>query len=168
MPDPDKDDVARALERLTSGPGSAPTPQPRPRAAPTPQVRVSPSVAKTTAQKPAQKALRPAGPNAAPDQLLSAPISAARPKETEPKARRPAPGMGLRRTLIPILLTGGFLLIALAVVRFAWNSIDNPILDLPRWVVIAMVSLGAVCWLLAGANMFAVHRSLQRAGPERT
>ena len=71
--------------------------------------------------------------------------------------------MALRRTLIPILLTGGFLLFALALARFAWNSIDNPMLDLPRGILIAMVSLGVVCWLLAAANMFAVRRALQKS-----
>lgn len=170
MSDTEKDEAARALERLMSGQSAAPTPQPKPRAAPTPQVRVNPAVAKP-APKPAQKVARPAAPSSPPQQSLAQAMAAQRPAVSKKAKSREKPGMNLRRTLIPVLLTGGFLLLALATVRFAWNSIDNPMLDLPRGVLIAMVSLGVVCWLLAAANMFAVRRALrispqeQPAGP---
>jgi hypothetical protein len=171
MSDTDKDETARALERLTSGPSSGPTPQPRPRTAPTPQVRVNPAVArpaaqKPPAQKPVQKVARPAAPSSAPDQSLAAAVARARHATPKQKTQHAAPGLALRRTLIPVLLTGGFLLIGLAIIRFAWSSIDNPMLDLPRSVVIAMISLGVVCWVLAALNMFLVDRSLRKTQQE--
>ena len=173
MPDPDKDDVARALERMASGQSDAPTPQPKPRVGTPPKVRVNPAVPHSQAQKPVQKIARPAAPGAASPARAAAPASVARSLQESLKGAkvittarrvppRTAPAMGLRRTLIPILLTGGAILMALATVRYAWNSIDNPTLDLPRGIVIAMVALGLVCWLLAAANMLAVRRGMRK------
>jgi hypothetical protein len=177
MPDPDKDDVARALERLTSNPSSAPTPQPKPRVAPTPKVRVNPAASQPAVQKPAQKVARPGspGPNskarpAKPDsieQSIAAAASAARKSAPRAKAKQVIPGLALRRTLIPVLLTGGALLIILATIRYAWNSIDNPMTELPRTIATAMICVGLICWLLAAANMFLVRRALIKADVNR-
>jgi hypothetical protein len=164
MPDPDNDEVARALERLTSSPGKAPASNPRNRPAPSPKVRAAPVAA--------QPAKAPQKPKARPVQKIARPAAPAETKAPAPakpkpvpkkKTPPPIPGLALKRTLIPTLLTGGALLLALATVRYAWNSIDNPLLDVPRSMVIGMACVGVVCWLLAAANMYLVHRTILRA-----
>ena len=72
-------------------------------------------------------------------------------------------GVGLRRTLIPILLTGGVLLSALASIHFLWNSVDNPLIDLPGGVAFGLYGAALICWLLAAVNMAAVRRQIENS-----
>jgi hypothetical protein len=65
--------------------------------------------------------------------------------------------------LIPILLTGGVILAALATIHFIWDSVDNPAIDLPRSVVGGMYLLALICWGLAAANMAAVRRQIRNS-----
>ncbi len=181
MAEPTNEDAAKALERLTNP--QAPTPQPKPRPAPTakPQAtkpqpfKPQPAAKAGAAKASAAKAARPAGPPAkAPvvaKKAAPAPVDlqqalagahAAPGLRTAPRAKSDpvAFGLALKRTVIPVLLTLGFVLISLGVVHYAWKSDDNPVLELPTGVVIGMLAAGAVLWGLAALNMASVRRTL--------
>jgi hypothetical protein len=174
MAEPTNDDAARALERLSSP--DAPTPQPKPRIVPTaksPSGRPAAPSAKT-AKAPAPMAKAPAptrkpAPVAPPPSLQQA-LAESRLKPCGPKASprckpRTVPrGLGLKQTLIPILLTIGVILISLAIVHFAWKSDDNPVMDLPVWIIIALLAAGSLSWAVAGVNMLSVRRTLASRG----
>jgi hypothetical protein len=60
-----------------------------------------------------------------------------------------------RRTLIPILLTCGALLIAFASARHLVGP-DSPLADLPPWMAPVLILSGTVLLALAGLNMLSV------------
>ena len=66
----------------------------------------------------------------------------------------------LRRTFIPILLTAGFLLFVLGVLRFVWQD-NNPLLGLQPWLVALMFLFALALWALAALNVLAVKHQLQ-------
>ena len=178
MAEPTNDDAAKALEKLTNP--HAPTPQPKPRPAPTakPQpTKPQPFKPQPVAKAGPAKTARPAAPAHASTKTV---------KKSEPAppavdlqhalagARTAAPGLrtarraksdpvafqlALKRTAIPILLTLGFILIALGIVHYAWNSDDNPVLELPKGIVIGLLAGGVVLWVLAVLNMLSVRRA---------
>jgi len=165
MADPTNDEAARALERLASTQAGAPTPQPNPRAgAPTPRPATprpaAPGAGRSAAPATSAKPARPQAPAAQDLQRsLAAAATSRAPSSPKPVAKPRASGNTFRRTLIPILLTSGFILIALATVHYAWRSIDNPVVDLSTPIVLCMFATGAVAWALAAANMLAVRRA---------
>ena len=77
-----------------------------------------------------------------------------------PKIRTAGLSLGARRTLIPILLTGGFILIVLAGLHFLWVADNDPMAGVPLWLVGLMIVLSLVSWLLAAINMQAVKHLL--------
>jgi hypothetical protein len=175
MAEPTNDDAAKALERLANP--QAPTPQPRPRSAST----VKPQPTKPQPFKPqaagAPKTARPAAPAARAPALAKKAQPATPPVDLQqalagthaapglrsrarPKSDPVAFQLNLKRTAIPVLLTLGFILIALGTVHFAWKSDDNPVLELPNGIVIGMFAAGAVLWGLALLNMLSVRRTL--------
>lgn len=66
-----------------------------------------------------------------------------------------------RQTLIPILLTAGFIMVGLGVLHFVWNSENNPLTDLPGWLLAVLFAFGALLWVLAIANMLSVKSALE-------
>ena len=179
MAEPTNDDAAKALERLTNP--QAPTPQPKPRPAPTakPQPTKPQPFKPQPAGKPgAAKTVRPAAPAAkAPTKPVKKPEPPPPPVDlqqalagtraavglrTAPRAKSDpvAFQLALKRTAIPILLTLGFILIALGIVHYVWKSDDNPVLELPTSIVIGLLSGGVVLWGLAVLNMLSVRRTL--------
>lgn len=172
MADRENEEAARALERLSAPQTSGPTPQPKPRAA-----------AASSAAKPARPAApRPSAPVARPDaparpraaeaqDLQHALAAAAANPSASGTARAKPPGanartaLAFRRTVIPILLTLGFILVALALTHYAWKSDDNPVIELSTPIVLAMLATGLLAWLLAAANMLSVRRALRDASP---
>ncbi len=158
MADPTNDDAAKALDRLTSP--DAPRPQPKPRIIPTAKVPITRSAAgKARAPKPVAVAPQP---NL--QQALAEARKSSSSVRTATKSGSRLGGLWLKQTLIPALLTIGLILISLAIVHFAWKSDDNPVVELPRSIVLALLGAGVVCWGLAGANMLSVRRALALSG----
>jgi hypothetical protein len=182
--EPTNEDAAKALERLTNP--QAPTPQPKPRSAPAakpqptkPQPFKPQPVAKAGAAKAgAAKTTRPTAPAPkAPTKPVKKPEPPPPPLDlqqalagtraavglrTAPRAKSDpvAFQLALKRTAIPILLTLGFVLIALVIVHYVWKSDDNPVLELPTGIVIGLLAGGVVLWGLALLNMLSVRRTL--------
>ena len=79
------------------------------------------------------------------------------------KAKRVPTGASLkfRRTVIPILLTGGLIMAVLGIVHFAWTGENNPMGGLPVWLVGVLFAFALLLWVLAGANMMAVKQMMQ-------
>ena len=67
-----------------------------------------------------------------------------------------------RRTVIPVLLTCGLLLVIAATMRLV-TSPDTPLRSLPPWMSWAGYALGGLLWGVALINMFSVRKDLQRA-----
>jgi len=67
-----------------------------------------------------------------------------------------------RRTVIPVLLTCGLLLVIAATMRLV-TSPDTPLRSLPPWMSWAGYALGLLLWGVALINMFSVRKELQRA-----
>jgi hypothetical protein len=65
-------------------------------------------------------------------------------------------GLGARRTFIPILLTGGFIMFGLGLLHFIWHADNNPMGGLPPWLVALLFLFGLVLWGMAFANMMTV------------
>lgn len=78
------------------------------------------------------------------------------------KPKRQAFGQSIRfrQTFIPILLTGGFIMIVLALLHFAWTGESNPLSELPTWLLAVLVLFGLILWALAAANMMSVKSAL--------
>lgn len=68
-----------------------------------------------------------------------------------------------RRTVIPVLLTCGLLLVIAATMRLV-TSPDTPLRSLPPWMSWAGYALAVLLWSVALINMFSVRKELQRAG----
>lgn len=81
-------------------------------------------------------------------------------------SRAPGRALALRRTLIPILLTAGVILVALGLLRLLWQT-DNPLAGLPAWLVAVMFVFALVLWGLAAVNMLAVKHQLA-GGPRQS
>ena len=81
-----------------------------------------------------------------------------------PKQKGVAFGQSIsfRQTLIPILLTGGLIMIGLGSLRFIWQSENNPLGGLPIVLVIILFVFGAILWGLAAANMIVVKQILDK------
>jgi len=65
-----------------------------------------------------------------------------------------------RRTIIPLLLTAGLLLLATAVLRFVAHP-DSPLAGLPAWIPVVLVLVAAVILGVAGLNMAQVRQHLR-------
>jgi hypothetical protein len=84
--------------------------------------------------------------------------------EAAPKPQGLAFGQSIsfRQTLIPILLTGGLIMLGLGSLRFIWQSENNPLIALPLVLVIILFVFGVGLWGLAVANMIVVKQILDR------
>lgn len=80
------------------------------------------------------------------------------------KPKRPAFGhsVGFRQTLIPILLTAGFIMVMLGLLHFLWGGDNNPLADLPGWLLAVLFLFGFMLWGFAAANMLSVKAALDR------
>ena len=81
----------------------------------------------------------------------------------KPKTAGFGQSIGFRQTTIPILFTGGFILIALAALHYLWNADNNPMGGLPVWLTGVMFLFGLVLWGLAVANMMTVKHLIAEA-----
>jgi hypothetical protein len=66
-----------------------------------------------------------------------------------------------RQTFIPVLLTGGLILIALGAMHFAMSGQDNPIAGMAVWLAALLLVFGLGLWGLAGANMMVVKHIIE-------
>lgn len=80
----------------------------------------------------------------------------------EPKVKRQAFGqtINFKRTLIPILLTSGLIMVALGALHFIWSGENNPLVDLPGWLLGVLFVFGFALWALAVANMLSVKSAI--------
>jgi hypothetical protein len=81
---------------------------------------------------------------------------------SRPKRQAFGHSIGFRQTLIPILLTGGFILIMLGLLHFLWSGEGNPLTDLPGWLLAVLFLFGLMLWGFAAANMMSVKAALDR------
>ena len=171
-----------AASRPLQPPGSAAPPAPRPPGA---SDSPAPSAARPAAARAATlTTARPAAPFVAeqPQSIQSEVI------EDDDRVIVPAPSaevfthrgsgaaartssrksLSLRRTFIPILLTAGFILFTLGVLRFLWQG-NNPLLGLQPWLVALMFVFALALWGLAALNMLAVKHQIEAsaARPEK-
>ena len=78
--------------------------------------------------------------------------SASRYDASKPKPRDAARGVFFRRTMIPMLLTCGLMLPALAALWFATED-DHVVRGTGIWLPVTFIVLGAIFLLLAVVNM---------------
>ena len=101
----------------------------------------------------------PAGPMAAAAaealEYRSSQAPAAKPK------RRSGSAAGLRRTMIPILLTTGLMLFVMAGGRWIVPE-DAALAQMPGWSAAVLIGLGVLMLILAALNMMAVHHEQQQ------
>ncbi|HEY8666000.1 MAG TPA: hypothetical protein VIL86_05005, partial [Tepidisphaeraceae bacterium] len=70
-----------------------------------------------------------------------------------------------RRTFIPVLLTGGLILITLGAMHFAMTGQDNAIAGMAVWLAALLLVFGLGLWGLAGANMMVVKHIIESSVP---
>ena len=80
---------------------------------------------------------------------------------TKPKQAPVGSSLKFRRTIIPIALTGGFIMAALGAIHFLWSGENNPMGGLPIWLVSIMFAFALLLWTVAGANMMTVKQMLE-------
>src|SRR5579884_4119663 len=90
------------------------------------------------------------------------PASAFLPYRTPAVAGKRTGSLTLRRTVIPILLTCGVILLVLGTMPF-FLSTDNPLSALPRWISLALWGTGLFLLALAVVNMLAVKQMTEAA-----
>lgn len=169
-----------AVNRPLQPPGSAAPPAPRPPGIGKPAARPVSAEPAPNARRPA-----PAGPlrPSAPAVPTPAPVCDTEVVDDDDRVIVPAPsvdvfmhhgsasarrsakrGSSLRQTFIPILLTSGFILMALGVLRFVWPG-DNPLASIPPWLVAILFGFALALWGLAAMNMLAVKHDLEPRKP---
>jgi len=168
------DDLARALEglggtspkrpaaKVPQAPAKAPQPvarPPQPAAKPMQMPRSTVRHAGGTSSVPTPRAARAATPLDAPAAMASS--LEAKPAEKQVTKTSNAGASPFRRTMIPILLTLGFILVALCAVRFVWKSDDNPMLGVSPIEAAVFGGFGIVVWALAALLMSGVARQLR-------
>ena len=102
-------------------------------------------------------------PELAPDRIATASLY----DPSRPKTRDASRGLFFRRTMIPVLLTCGLMLPALAALWFATDP-DHVVRGTGLWLPVTFVVLGAVFLLLAVVNMAQVRHIERMANPPRT
>jgi len=113
---------------------------------------------------PKPKTARAASPLDTPAAIASA--TPAKPARAESARARKKDPLFFRRTFIPVLLTLGFILVALCVTRFAWKSIDNPMLGVSSMQSAVVGGAGLLLWAMAAALMSGVARQLREVRPD--
>lgn len=183
MAERNHDDIAAALQGLSSGQGSEPaaphTAVPKRPASPVarPTNPVAPAAApaarsavpRSTPASPTapQQRVRPATPaRPATPEAATAPESLdyRAPQTAAPKPKRrtsPAAAASLRRTMIPILLTTGVMLFVMAAARWMVPE-DAALAQMPAWSAGVLIVLGVVMLGLAAINMMAVRHDEHR------
>ena len=162
MPDRSKDELARALEALAGGQIADDGHPPRP-TAPRP-LRPSTPSSPASSRPAAPQSMRPATPQSSAADDDDAVIVPAPPPSAFLHYRSgrtaPRPGLTLRRTLIPVLLTCGVILLVLgALPRFL--SSENPLSQMPYWLSFVLWGAGAFVLVMAAINMLAVKHLLE-------
>ena len=74
--------------------------------------------------------------------------------------------LGFRRTVIPVLLTTGFMMLAMCAARWVVDE-EAPLALLPGWTGILLLVTGAVLIVLAVANMMLVRAELAKRTAKR-
>ena len=64
-----------------------------------------------------------------------------------------------RRTIIPVLLTSGTLMLVFGILKF-FAGPDSMLQSVPTWIPIALLLAGALLLALAGVNMVSVRAQL--------
>ena len=183
MADPKKDDIADALAAFAAGdaaePDAATPTPPNPRPAPLPQrppSRISQAVAKAPSSRlrTPQPIAQPLAQTAyVPEQVEEvegaeedppAAMGAGAPTSASVPVRRQnyAPNLEARRTLIPILLTCGVLLLVFAVLKYVMGP-DSPFASMPGVVTGSAVGMGVLLLIAAAVNMLGVKSALRHA-----
>ena len=176
MADPKNDDIADALAAFASGDAAEPqTPLPaRPTPKPAPmEPRPLPPVSRPVSRAPTSRPRAPqpteqpayipepaeedaedplASRGAAPATSVSAPI----------RRQNYAPNLEARRTLIPILLTCGVLLLVFAGLKYVMDP-DSPFASMPGLVTGSAVGMGVLLLIAAAVNMLGVKSALRHA-----
>jgi hypothetical protein len=164
-----------------SPPARPTSPQPRPAtpAAPPPPKPVVTSGARQRPSVPGRAATPAPGP-VAPievkeiehDELQGPHVESSSVKPQAPRGRsapRPTSAAAAKRsvehkrTMIPILLTIGVILMGLGVLRFVSGS-DSPFSLLPVWFVAVLIAMGLASLGLAALNMSIVKHALEEQG----
>jgi hypothetical protein len=70
--------------------------------------------------------------------------------------------VGFRRTVIPVLLTTGVMMLVMGAARWFVDE-EAPLARMPIWVVFILLAAGAMFVALGMANMLFVHAELKRA-----
>ncbi len=160
----------------------APVPQaPAPRARPAAPRPAAPSSPNLTPPAPPPS---PAGDDARPNEnlpddemeivddgdavIVPAPppsVFAAKPKPATPHAHRAAVlhTLGFKRTMVPILLTGGVLLPLFGALKFLRGD-NSPFSGLPTWVMVLLLIAGAILLAFGVMNMLQIRQQLDDAG----
>ena len=68
-----------------------------------------------------------------------------------------------RRTMIPVLLTTGLIMIVFAIAKFSMSE-DSPLGALPAWLPVVLLGTGAVIFILAVFNMLSVKSAIAADG----
>ena len=68
--------------------------------------------------------------------------------------------INFRRTLIPILLTSGVLMLAFGMLKFVIGP-DSSLSDLPTWISAVLFLLAAILLGFAALNMVSVKKALE-------
>jgi hypothetical protein len=98
------------------------------------------------------------------DGLAATPLDYRGPKPAAPSRPRKPPvfkTLGFRRTVIPVLLTTGFMMLAMFVARWFVDE-EAPLALLPAWTGILLLVTGALLIALAVANMMLVRAELSK------
>ena len=98
------------------------------------------------------------------DGLPATPLDYRGPKRAAPARPRKPPifkTLGFRRTVIPVLLTTGFLMLAMYAARWVVDE-EAPLALLPAWTGILLLVTGAVLIALGVANMMLVRAELEK------
>ena len=150
-----------------------PSPPARPQGASPASARPSVPQLQRQAAPPAARPIGPARP-AAPGTQQAYDASREEVAPTEPPAaidyrsapRRPAPRppffktLGFRRTSIPVLLSTGAMMLAMALLRFFVDE-ASPMAMLPTWTTVLLFIAGPLLILLGLANMLQVKKELE-------
>jgi hypothetical protein len=164
-------------QSVASPRASSPAPRPPAPAAARPAGPASRPTTPQTFTRPAAPAASPAAPStesaAVDDDAVIVPAPDASVFLHKPhyaSKAKPKPfgqSIQFRQTLIPVLLTAGFIMITLGVLHFVWSGENNPLSDLPGWLLAVLFLFGAMLWGLAAANMLSVKSAIEAQQRQR-
>lgn len=152
-----------------------PAPVARPAVPPAPAVPTAPAYP-SLPSRPAPGRARPATPVRAAAPLQPDQVEHVESAETYDSVKEATPGkppvktprsrtLGFRRTVIPVLLTTGLMMIVMGAARWFIDE-EAPLARMPVWVVGVLLGAGAVFVALGVANILFVHAEMNRSAAE--